>query len=70
MRKLTVSEAMTEAGIFGSRANEGTRLKLKVIGYWLITAFLLFNVLAGGISELVQRKDLVEGMVALGYPLY
>lgn len=70
MRKLSVSEAVTDVGIFGSRANEGTRLKLKVIGYWLITAFLLFNVLAGAIAELVQRKDNVEGMAALGYPLY
>ncbi len=70
MRKLSVSEVVTGVGIFGPRTNEGTKLKLKVIGYWLLTAFLLFNVLAGGISELAQRKDLVEGMVALGYPVY
>jgi uncharacterized membrane protein YphA (DoxX/SURF4 family) len=30
----------------------------------------LFNVLAGAIAELVQRKDNVEGMILLGYPLY
>lgn len=70
MRKLSISEAVTGVGIFRPRANEGARLRMKVVGYWLITAFLLFNVLAGGISELAQRKDLVEGMVALGYPVY
>ena len=45
-------------------------MKTKVIGYWVTTAFLLFNVLAGAIAELVQRKDNVEGMIFLGYPLY
>ena len=45
-------------------------MKPKVIGYWVVTAFLLFNVLAGAIAELVQRKDNVEGMILLGYPLY
>jgi preprotein translocase subunit SecY len=34
------------------------------------TTFLLFNILAGAIAELVQRKDNVEGMLLLGYPLY
>ena len=45
-------------------------MKPKVIGYWVVTAFLLFNVLAGAIAELIQRKDNVEGMILLGYPLY
>jgi hypothetical protein len=45
-------------------------MKPKVIGYWIVTAFLLFNVLAGAIAELIQRKDNVEGMLLLGYPLY
>jgi hypothetical protein len=45
-------------------------MKTKVIGYWVVTAFLLFNVLAGAVAELIQRKDNVEGMLLLGYPLY
>lgn len=43
---------------------------MKVIVYWLITAFLLFNMLAGGIGELLQRPDTIEGMILLGYPVY
>ena len=38
--------------------------------YWLTTAFLIFNLLAGGLAELAQIKGNAEGMVALGYPLY
>ncbi|MFN8456849.1 MAG: DoxX family protein [Anaerolineae bacterium] len=45
-------------------------MKFKMISYWVITAFLLFNVLAGAIAELTQRKENVEGMLLLGYPVY
>ncbi len=45
-------------------------MKIRVMGYWLITTFLLFNILAGAIAELAQREDNVEGMRLLGYPLY
>jgi hypothetical protein len=48
----------------------GKSAKIKTIGYWVVTAFLLFNVLAGAVAELVQRKENVEGMIGLGYPLY
>jgi len=44
MRKLIVSEAVTV-----ERENGSTAMKMKVIVYWLTTAFLLFNLLAGGI---------------------
>lgn len=65
MRKLIVSEAVTV-----ERENGSTAMKMKVIAYWVTTAFLLFNVLAGGIAELLQRPDTVEGMILLGYPVY
>jgi DoxX-like family len=48
----------------------GKSANIKMIGYWAATAFLLFNVLAGAIAELVQRQDNVEGMLFLGFPLY
>ena len=38
--------------------------------YWVTTAFLVFNVLAGGLAELAQREGNAAGMLALGYPLY
>ena len=65
MRKLIVSEAMTV-----ERENGSTAMKMKVIAYWVTIAFLLFNMLAGGIAELLQQPDTVEGMILLGYPVY
>ena len=45
-------------------------MKTKVIGYWLTTAFLAFALLSGGVAELARRRENVEGMMHLGYPLY
>jgi hypothetical protein len=45
-------------------------MKEKAVAYWLITAFLVFNLLAGGLAELAQLQGNVDGMRALGYPLY
>ena len=42
----------------------------KTIGYWATTAFLVFNILSGGLAELAQRSDNVDGMRLLGYPIY
>lgn len=35
----------------------------------MTAAFLVFAILGGGIAELVQRPDNVEGMMQLGYPV-
>src|SRR4051812_15907017 len=48
----------------------GKSANVKMIGYWVVTAFLLFNVLSGAVAELLQLKGNVEGMLLLGYPLY
>ncbi len=45
-------------------------MKIKLIGYWATTAFLAFTVLSGGAAELAHRRDNVEGLVLLGYPVY
>ncbi len=45
-------------------------MKIKLIGYWATTAFLAFAVLSGGAAELAHRRDNVEGLVQLGYPVY
>jgi uncharacterized membrane protein YphA (DoxX/SURF4 family) len=42
----------------------------KTIAYWATTGFLVFNILSGGLAELAQRPDNVDGMVQLGYPIY
>ena len=44
-------------------------MSLKVIGYWVTTAILVFGVLSGGLAELVHRRENVESIVRLGYPV-
>src|SRR6266516_4925632 len=48
----------------------GTMMKMKVIGYWVITAFLAFAMVSGGAAELLRRPDNIDGLVRLGYPAY
>jgi len=45
-------------------------MKTKGIVYWVTTAFLAFVLLSGGAAELARRRENVEGLVHLGYPLY
>lgn len=52
-------------------------MKLKVIGYWVTTAFVTLELLAGGVTDLVHgRTGLVIGepvaevLAHLGYPVY
>ena len=41
----------------------------KKIAYWIITGLLCFCLL-GGIAQLFQVKQVVDGFAPLGYPLY
>ncbi|WP_268845878.1 DoxX family protein [Flavobacterium aestivum] len=43
--------------------------KNKKIGYWTTTILLCFCML-GGIGQLFQVKEVVDGFVKLGYPTY
>ncbi|HEY6952135.1 MAG TPA: DoxX family protein [Bacteroidota bacterium] len=45
-------------------------MNVKTTAYWVTTAFLVFGVLSGGVSELMRRPENVEGIVRLGYPVY
>jgi uncharacterized membrane protein YphA (DoxX/SURF4 family) len=45
-------------------------MKTKTIGYWVTTAIVAFVLLSGGAAELAHRKETLEGMAHLGYPLY
>jgi uncharacterized membrane protein YphA (DoxX/SURF4 family) len=42
----------------------------KTIGYWVTTSLLLIGLLSGGAAELTHRRETVEGMTHLGYPVY
>jgi uncharacterized membrane protein YphA (DoxX/SURF4 family) len=47
-----------------------TAMKAKTIGYWVTTAIVAFVLLSGGAAELAHRRETIEGMAHLGYPLY
>ncbi|WP_418637804.1 DoxX family protein [Winogradskyella sp.] len=44
--------------------------KSKKIIYWVVTIFLSFGMLAGGIQQLIQIGGYVEIIKELGYPKY
>jgi hypothetical protein len=45
-------------------------MKTKVIAYWATTAILVFAVLSSGVADLAHRREAVEVILQLGYPLY
>jgi uncharacterized membrane protein YphA (DoxX/SURF4 family) len=52
-------------------------MKLKVIGYWVTTAIIEFELLAGGTTDLVHGRTVlvagppvIDDLVHLGYPVY
>jgi uncharacterized membrane protein YphA (DoxX/SURF4 family) len=45
-------------------------MSARVIGYWVTTGLLVFAVLSGGVAELARVPGNIEGILALGYPLY
>lgn len=44
--------------------------KRNKIIYWIVTGFLAFGMLAGGVQQLLQIGGYVEIITQLGYPLY
>src|SRR5262249_38199723 len=42
----------------------------KRIAYWMTTGIVVFAMFSGGIAELTQRPETIEGMTQLGYPVY
>ena len=45
-------------------------MTLRAVVYWATTGFVVSNMLAGGLAELAQLRGNIEGMQALGYPIY
>ena len=42
----------------------------RAVVYWAATGYVVFNMLSGGLAELARLQGNIEGMQALGYPLY
>ena len=45
-------------------------LTARSIGYWVTTGIVVFAMTSGGIAELAQRPETIDGMRHLGYPAY
>ncbi len=44
--------------------------KRKLIIYWVATGLMAFGMLASGIQQVLQTKEMVDMIIHLGYPLY
>src|SRR5262245_55355315 len=44
--------------------------KKNLVGYWITTALVALAMGSGGIGYLSRAQPVIEGMTALGYPLY
>jgi len=42
----------------------------KSMAYWATTGMVVFAMFSGGIAELTQRPETIDGMKLLGYPVY
>lgn len=45
-------------------------MKPTVIAYWVATSLLVLTFVSGGVMDLRQTPEMLEGMKALGYPAY
>jgi len=52
------------------QGDETMRTKTKSVGYWMATGLVVSAMFSGGIAELAQRPETIEGMKQLGYPVY
>ncbi len=44
--------------------------KGKKIGYWILTGLVAFAMLGGGVADILQPAEFMEGFLKLGYPAY
>src|SRR4051812_33963979 len=44
--------------------------KGKLIIYWVATAMLAFGMMASGIAQIAQSKNMIDLVMPLGYPTY
>ncbi|HVW01855.1 MAG TPA: DoxX family protein [Planctomycetaceae bacterium] len=42
----------------------------RLIGYWIATVLVAFAMGSGGVADVLRIQPVVEGMTALGYPVY
>ena len=49
---------------------ESTRATIKSVAYWVCTGLVVFFIGSGGLAYALQVPDVVQGVVALGFPVY
>jgi uncharacterized membrane protein YphA (DoxX/SURF4 family) len=70
MRKISMSTRTNKIGSALLLLKKDPLMKLKLIGYWVATAYFAFTMLMAGIGELSASHDLVQIAVHEGYPVY
>jgi len=70
MSKMSMSNRTSKIASALLLLKEDPLMKLKLIGYWVATAFFVLNMLLAGIGELTASPGLVEILVHEGYPVY
>ena len=54
----------------GPKGDETMKATTKSVAYWVTTGGVVVTMFSGGIAELVQRPETINGMKQLGYPVY
>lgn len=64
-----VSDTQTIA--YGGRSSAApTHTRLRTVAYWLCTGLVAFFIGSGGLAYALQVPDVVQGAVALGFPVH
>jgi hypothetical protein len=58
----------TTSGV--NMAGSSARVNLKSVAYWVCTWLVVFFIGSGGLAYAMQVPDVVQGVVALGFPVH
>ena len=63
---MDTTPTLSEVHMTGS----ATRVTPKNVAYWVCTGLIVFLIGSGGLAYALQVPDVVQGVVALGFPLH
>ena len=58
-----------EESVTGAREEE-MRMRTRTVSYWISTALVALELIAGGVGDALHLKPFAEGMGRIGYPMY
>jgi hypothetical protein len=60
----------TTAALGVNMTASATRVNIKTVAYWVCTGLVVFFIGSGGLAYAMQVPDVVQGVVALGFPVH